>query len=213
SYHDVDSLSLLAVPLTSRVMSSTAKKRTSKGSNVVAQARGNKAPRPSNGRSRSSAAWETVKSIAGAVAIYLVIKTLFIEAYRIPSGSMIPSLLVGDWLFVNKLVYGPHVPFTSINLPGYSNPRRYDVAVFVSPPQSDQPWDPTPTLVKRVIGTPGDTLFMRDSKLFINGKPDTSGYGAGSEPGNPNYVDPLFDWQKRVALKGTRFGPPPEQPT
>jgi signal peptidase I len=184
-------------------------KAPQKPKNLVAAVRAK-----SGGRSAPrTTAWEHVRGIAGAVVIFLFLRTFFIEAYRIPSGSMIPSLLVGDWLFVNKLVYGPHVPFTNINLPGYSDPRRYDVAVFVSPPQSDQPWDPTPTLVKRVIGTPGDTLFMRDSKLFINGKPDTSGYGAGSEPGNPNYVDPLFDWQKRVALKGTRFGPPPEQPT
>jgi signal peptidase I len=56
-----------------------------------------------------------------------------------PSGSMIPTLLVGDWLFVNKLAYGPHVPFTDINLPGYDEPERGDVVVFVSPNQIDQP--------------------------------------------------------------------------
>src|SRR5437763_15312512 len=119
--------------------------------NVVSQARGQKKSKPS-----SSAVMENVKSLAGAVAIYLVIRTFLVEAYRIPSGSMIPTLLVGDWLFVNKLVYGPTIPFTNSHLPGYSQPRRNDVVVFVSPPQVDQPEDPTPTLVKRLVGMPGD---------------------------------------------------------
>ena len=61
-------------------------------------------------------------------------------------------MLIGDWLFVNKLAYGPHVPFTNINLPGYAEPKRYEISVFVSPPQHDQPWDLTPTLVKRGPG-------------------------------------------------------------
>src|SRR6476469_9480515 len=98
--------------------------------------------------------WENFKSLAGAVAIYLIVKTLFIEAFRIPSGSMIPTLLVGDWLFVNKLAYGPTIPFTNTHLPGYTTPRHNDVVVFVSPYQGDEAArgaDPTPTLVKRLI--------------------------------------------------------------
>ncbi len=76
-----------------------------------------------------------MKSIAGALVIFLFIRTFFVEAFRIPSGSMIPTLLVGDWLFVNKLVYGPHIPFTKINLPGYSDSearRRRRVRLAVS---------------------------------------------------------------------------------
>jgi signal peptidase I len=180
-----------------------------KPTNVVAAARGKK---PAARRSPRGL-WEQTKGLLGAVLIFLFLRTFLVEAYRIPSGSMIPSLLIGDWLFVNKLVYGPHVPFTGINLPGYAEPRRYDVAVFVSPLQIDQPHDPHPTLVKRIIGMPGDTLYMRDSKLFINGAEPRGGYGANSEPGDPNYVDPLFDWQKPVQLSASRFGPAPEQPT
>ena len=80
--------------------------------------------RPFAHRSYGRSAWELVKSIAGALAIFLLLRTFLIEAYRIPSGSMIPSLLVGDWLFVNKLVYGPHIPFTNSALPGYREPAR-----------------------------------------------------------------------------------------
>lgn len=180
--------------------------------NVVAQARRNGAPRK---RGRSWA-WENFKSILGAVLIYLVLKTFFVEAYRIPSGSMVPTLLVGDWLFVNKLVYGPTIPLTKIHLPGYADPRRGDVAVFESPPQSDQPWDPTPTLVKRVVGLPGDTLYMRAGLLYVNGLPQRQGYGAVASdvtPAMANASDPLFTWQHAIEAKGTRFGPPPVEPT
>src|SRR5688500_19485355 len=129
------------------------KKVSSKKTNVVAEARAGKSRYAGSGLQKR--VWEGFKSLAGAVLIYLVIKTLLIEAFRIPSGSMIPTLLIGDWLFVNKLVYGPHVPFTRVNLPGYSDPKRGDVVVFVSPYQPDLAEvgdDPNPTLVKRLVG-------------------------------------------------------------
>lgn len=195
---------------------STTKKRPSKGSNVVAQVRGSKAPRGGSPGARRHAAWETVKSIAGAVAIYLVIKTFLVEAYRIPSGSMIPTLLVGDWLFVNKLVYGPVIPFTNAHLPGYSKPKRGDVVVFVSPPQSDQPEDPTPTLVKRLVGMPGDTLYMREGLLHVNGLPQRQGFASTTnrvDPAEANSTSDLFSWQHGIELKNTRFGSAPAIPT
>ena len=168
---------------------------------------------PAKAGNRKGRLWENIKGILGAVLIFLFLRTFLIEAYRIPSGSMIPSMLIGDWLFVNKLVYGPHIPFTDINLPGYSDPKRYEIAVFVSPVQIDQPHDPTPTLVKRIVGLPGDTLHMRAGRLFIDGVEQTQGYGDQSSPGDPNEVSFLFDWQKQIAITGSRFGPPPEQPT
>jgi signal peptidase I len=85
--------------------------------------------------------------------------------------------------------------------------------VFVSPTQIDQPEDPNPTLVKRLVGMPGDTLFMRDGKLFVNGIEQRQGYGANSEPGDPNETNPLYVWQKRFELSGSRFGPAPAEPT
>ena len=158
-------------------------------------------------------AWEGTKSLLGTIAIFLVLRTFFVEAYRIPSGSMIPSMLIGDMLFVNKLRFGPHLPFTRINLPGYADPRRGEIVVFVSPPQRDQPWDSIPILVKRLIGMPGDTLYSRDGLVHINGAPQQNGY-AVSLPGTPgDLVDPNFDWQKPVQLKESRFGAAPAQPT
>jgi signal peptidase I len=75
--------------------------------------------------------WENFKSILGALAIFLILRAFLIEAYRIPSGSMIPTLLVGDWLFVNKAIFGAHIPFTNSSLPAIRDPRRGDVVVLV----------------------------------------------------------------------------------
>jgi signal peptidase I len=182
-----------------------------KPKNVVAQARDGGGKKPA--RPAGRALWENLKSIAGAVVIYLFIKTLFVEAFRIPSGSMIPTLLVGDWLFVNKLAYGPSIPFTDSRLPGYTNPKRGDVMVFVSPYQADNAPDFTPTLVKRLIGMPGDTLFMRDGVLNLDGVPQRQSFAASNPSGNNGDVNPDFDWQHKIEAKNTRFGPPPAQPT
>ena len=180
--------------------------------NVVSQARGKNKSKPSSG-----ALWENVKSIAGAVLIYLVIKTFLFEAYRIPSGSMVPTLLIGDWLFVNKAVYGASIPFTDVHLPAISEPKRGEVVVFRSPTQTDQPEDPNPTLVKRLVGMPGDTLYMRGGMLFLNGVAQPQPAERQSRPGpntsQPDETHPDFAWQHGIELKQSRFGPAPAVPT
>ena len=173
--------------------------------------------RPVSQSSALARLWENFKSIVGALAIFLILRAFLIEAYRIPSGSMIPTLLVGDWLFVNKAIFGAHVPFTNSSLPAFREPRRGDVVVFVSPYQADEAergLDPTPTLVKRLVGTPGDTLFMRKGVLYVNGIAQRQGYGASAQvsPEMANSVDQLFDWQKKVGLRSSRFGAAPVQP-
>jgi signal peptidase I len=174
--------------------------------------------RPVSQQSRAKNLWENFKSIVGALAIFLILRAFLVEAYRIPSGSMIPTLLVGDWLFVNKAIFGAHVPFTHSSLPAYREPRRGDVVVFVSPYQADEDSagrDPTPTLVKRLVGTPGDTLYMRNAVLYVNGIAQRQGFGASAaaDPAMANEVNPLFDWQKKVGLKSSRFGAAPAQPS
>ena len=184
-------------------------------SNVVANARRGKATRVS----RTRVLWENIKSLAGAILIYLVINTFLVAAYRIPSGSMIPTLLIGDWLFVNKAVYGPHIPFTNTHLPSFSEPKRGEVIVFVSPYQPDEAArgdDATPTLVKRMVGMPGDTLYMRAGLLHVNGVAQRQGFGIVSRPtesgSQPTDTHPLFDWQHKFELKQSRFGAAPAQP-
>jgi signal peptidase I len=173
--------------------------------------------RPVSQSSALARLWENFKSIVGALAIFLILRAFLIEAYRIPSGSMIPTLLVGDWLFVNKAIFGAHIPFTNSSLPAIREPRRGDVVVFVSPYQADEDSagrDPTPTLVKRLVGTAGDTLYMRNGTLYVNGIAQRQGYGATTQvsPEIANSIDPLFDWQKKVGLRSSRFGAAPSQP-
>lgn len=163
---------------------------------------------------RSASLKDNVKAILWTLAIFFFIRTFLFEAYRIPSGSMIPTLLVGDWLFVNKLAYGPHVPFTNINLPGYAEPQRGDVVVFMSPYQIDQPDDPHPTLVKRLVAVGGDTVFMRNGLFHLNGVPQPQPEAMRSNPRLDGSFDvPLFSWQKAHEVRGSRFGEPPERIT
>src|SRR5262249_19862283 len=116
------------------------------------------------GRSRLSFLWEWTKVFQAAVVLFLVIHTFFVQAFQIPSGSMEHTLLPGDFLLVNKLVYGAEIPFTHARLPRLRAPERGDVIVF------KYPEDPTKDFVKRLVGVPGDTLEMRDGTLIRNGR-------------------------------------------
>jgi signal peptidase I len=151
------------------------------------------------------------------IAIFFGTRQLLAEAFRIPSGSMEPTLLVGDWLFVNKLRYGPHIPFTRVSLHGYATPKRGDVAVFISPPQDFairiSPDDITPTLVKRIVGIAGDTLLMRHGQLLVNGV----SFGSPNSFVLPDSIaerpQPIFAWQHGIEVSDSRFGPPAGAPS
>lgn len=156
-------------------------------------------------------------SLLPVIAIVLGTRQLLAEAYRIPSGSMEPTLLVGDWLFVNKLRYGPHIPFTQSSLPGYSAPKRGDVAVFISPPQDPSiritPDQVTPTLVKRIVGVAGDTLVMRHGHLLVNGVAAASPNSFVLPDTIADEPQAVFGWQHRIEISGSRFGPPVAAPS
>ncbi|MDG2335450.1 MAG: signal peptidase I [Myxococcota bacterium] len=139
----------------------------------------------SPGRSRLAAIWEQVSTLLVAVLIALAIRAFLVEPFRIPSGSMFPTLLIGDHLFVNKLTYGPRIPFTDIRLPGFREPERGDVVVFEVGrndgreselrtdivPADLYPDLPQDDFVKRLVGLPGDRIRIRDGRLTINGVP------------------------------------------
>ena len=151
------------------------------------------------------------------LAIVLGTRQLLAEAFRIPSGSMEPTLLVGDWLFVNKLRFGPHIPFTSHSLPGYASPTRGDVAVFISPPQDVtiriSPDQVTPTLVKRIVGIAGDTLLMRDGQLTVNSAVVSSPTAFVLPDVVADQPQAIFTWQHQIEIRGSRFGPPVPTPS
>jgi len=158
-----------------------------------------------------------IMSVLPALAIFLGTRQLLAEAFRIPSGRMEPTLLVGDWLFVNKLRFGPHIPFTGHSLPGYASPKRGDVAVFISPPQDPSiritPDDVAPTLVKRIVGVAGDTLLMRHGQLTVNGIVASSPNAFVLPDSFADEPQSIFGWQHRIEIRDSRFGPPIEAPS
>ena len=158
-----------------------------------------------------------IMSILPALLLFLGTRQLLAEAYRIPSGSMEPTLLVGDWLFVNKLRLGPHIPFTSHSLPGYANPQRGDVVVFISPPQDPSiritPDQVTPTLVKRIVGVAGDSLLMRNGQLLVNGIAVPSPNAFVLPDSVADVPQAIFGWQHQIEIGGSRFGPPIAAPS
>jgi signal peptidase I len=104
-----------------------------------------------------------VEAIAWAVVITLLLRTFVIQAFRIPSESMCDTLLVGDFLFVSKLEYGPKIPFTHVRLPGLHGPRRGEVIVF------QWPEDPSKDFIKRCIATGGQTVEVRHKQVYVDG--------------------------------------------
>jgi signal peptidase I len=115
------------------------------------------------GRWRKGEMREYAESIGIAVAVALLLRAFVVEAFKIPSGSMIPTLMVGDHIFVNKFAYGPLVPWTDSRLFSRLPPERGDVMVFKFPENKEQDF------IKRVIAVPGDTLEAIDGRPVING--------------------------------------------
>jgi signal peptidase I len=106
---------------------------------------------------------EYVEAIVVALVLALIIRTFVVQAFKIPSGSMEPTLEIGDHILVNKFIYGIKIPFTSINLLPWKAPQRGNVIVFI------YPLEPEKDFIKRVIGVEGDTVRIVNKKLFING--------------------------------------------
>jgi signal peptidase I len=121
--------------------------------------------------------WEQVSTLLIAILIALSIRAFVIEPFRIPSGSMLPTLLIGDHLFVNKFIYGIKIPFTDVRLPALREPERGDVVVFTVAKNGPQtfPADRKPKLpreefVKRIVGLPGDRITVHDGVVRVNGE-------------------------------------------
>ncbi len=112
---------------------------------------------------KESPLWEYAGTVIIGLLLALMIPTFVVQAFKIPSESMEPTLEIGDRLLVNKFIYGIRVPFTSINLLPWKSPRRGDVIVFI------YPLEPEKDFIKRVIGVGGDTVTMVNKKLYING--------------------------------------------
>ncbi|SRR6266498_3373630 len=130
---------------------------------------------------RKSLVREYAEAIFIAVLLALLIRQFAIQAFTIPSGSMMDTLLIGDYILVNKFLYGAEIPFTDRHLPGIRDPKRGDIIVFKYP--NDESRD----FIKRIVAVGGDTVQVRDNRVWINGVlQDESFVRGGPYPANLN---------------------------
>ncbi len=111
---------------------------------------------------------EWIESIVVAAILVIILKMFFFQMYKIPTTSMVPTLMPGDKIFVSKLSYGPKLPFSLLRLPGFSKVKRGDVIVFVPPDEVNQPWYRRKPYIKRVIGLPGEMVQIKKGNIRIN---------------------------------------------
>ena len=109
-------------------------------------------------------AWDNLKQILFAVIMAVIIKTSVVEAYKIPSESMEDTLLVGDFLLANKFIFGARLPFVDWQLPAFADPVQGDVVIFIYPK------DGITKYIKRCVAVGGDTLFIKDRVVYVNGE-------------------------------------------
>ncbi len=147
-------------------------------------------------KSLKHATWEWLKSLGIALVIWFVLRTLLIEAFRIPSSSMERTLLVGDFLFVNKALYGAELPLIHTHLPAIREPRLGDIVVF------DSRTEVGVKVVKRLVGMPGDTLQMKNSVLWRNGVAQHEGYVEHVDSLTDTSAPEMRDWQVNYLLPG-----------
>ena len=106
---------------------------------------------------------EWVEAIIVALILAFFVRVFFFEFYKIPTGSMIPTLMPGDRILVSKIIFGPRIPFVGVRMPGLRVPRRGEVIVFISPAEKNKSY------VKRVIGLPGEEVEIKFGSIYING--------------------------------------------
>jgi signal peptidase I len=143
---------------------------------------------------------EFIEGIIAAVLIALLITTFVIKMYKIPSRSLVPTLLVGDQLVVNKLIYGIKIPYFRNTIIPITDPQRGDIIVFIYP--KDRSLD----FIKRVIGVNGDKIEIQDKKIFINGKLFTDNTGIYTDKMiYPGSLQPRDNFGPVTVPKGSLF--------
>ena len=150
---------------------------------------------------RKSLVREYGEAIIVAVLLALVIRAFVVQAFTIPSGSMMETLLVGDYILVNKFLFGPEIPFTDTHLPGLRAPARGDIIVFKYP--NDESRD----FIKRIVAVGGETVQVLDNRAFVNGQPLEEPYvRPGSMPAAPSgHCGYLYGCEPTVVPPGAYF--------
>lgn len=168
--------------------------RSSKRSKNGKQGRSRTRSRGEEGEENALKEWGKTFLIAGI--LFILMRSFLVQTFVITSGSMEGTLLVGDYLIVNRAAIGSRVPLTDIRIPGYSEPHRGDVLVF------DPPHEPDLKLVKRLVGMPGDTIEMRSKVLYVNGQAQDEAYARHDDPGTDEH-HPWMEWQRDFLTAAT----------
>lgn len=132
---------------------------------------------------------EYAEALGTAILIALIIRAFVIEAFKIPSGSMMPTLSIGDHIFVNKFIYGLRIPFTKIHFLDIREPERGDVVVFIYPVEEGKDF------IKRIVGVPGDRIRINGKNTWINGE---------KLPKHPLEISPYPDDRRRLLVENDK---------
>ncbi|RJQ70868.1 MAG: signal peptidase I [Desulfobacteraceae bacterium] len=127
--------------------------------------------KPTKGKLR-----ENIEALVIAVILALFIRSFIVQAFKIPSGSMQNTLLVGDYILVNKFIYGLKIPFTDVTVIPIKEPKRGDIVVFKFPE------DPSKDFIKRVVAVGGDSVAIQNKKLYVNGELQENQFAIHSDP-------------------------------
>jgi signal peptidase I len=119
---------------------------------------------------------ENIEALIIAIILALFIRAFVVQAFKIPSGSMKNTLLIGDYILVNKFIYGVKIPFTEITVIPVKKPQRGDIVVFRFPK------DPSKDFIKRVVGIGGDTVEVRNKQVYVNGEPQQDDFTIHTDP-------------------------------
>ena len=159
-----------------------------------------KKERVREGRPPKSVFREYAEAIILAVVLALFIRTFVVQAFKIPSGSMLPTLQIGDHILVSKFIYGVRLPIVNTVLIPVSTPDRGDVIVFI------YPVDPSKDFIKRVVAIPGDTVQIKKKRLYINDKPVKDGFAHYDDPALfPVMIKPRDEFGPKVVPEGKLF--------
>jgi len=144
--------------------------------------------------------WEYVEAIITALILALLIRAYIVQAFKIPSGSMVPTLLIGDHILVNKFIYGTNIPFSDKRILAFKKPEKRDIIVF------RYPEDPARDFIKRVIAVEGDVVESRNKIIYVNSKPTSEPYTQHTDSSmRPIGIEPRDNFGPIIVPKNKYF--------
>lgn len=151
-------------------------------------------------KSKKRLLWEYTEAIITALILALLIRAYVIQAFKIPSGSMIPTLVIGDHILVNKFIYGTKIPFSETMVLEFTKPEKGNIIVF------KYPEDPTRDFIKRVVAVEGDVVESKNKTIYVNGKQVSEPYAQHTDNSiRPMGIEPRDNFGPLIVPKNKYF--------